>query len=142
MNRDAFLDHLRSGRPITPVVAEVTGDHPSIMTIAEEESSDRYVRYGVMMSAGIIAALVTLDVETDRIPPHRMTAIKNGEPIGLVLDGMKRIGSLVLPYPRGVRSCAALWWDGHTVGEAQEVYTVSLLQMLQEPTAGTGSPTA
>jgi hypothetical protein len=134
VNREQFLEHLRSGEPITKAVQELAGVRPEIMTIAEESNSTRYVRYGLMMTGDMIAALVTLQVDADRIPSHLLAAIKSGEPIGLVLDHMKRIGNLVLPFPRGIRTSGALWWDGQTIGEAQEIFTVSLLHLLQETT--------
>lgn len=127
MTRDEFMTHIRSGRPATEAVFNITGLNPYIITIADTEDRSQYTRYGIMMAGNAMAALVVLSLDTWQIPGALMERIRDGEPAGAVLVGMKRRG-WVTPYPRAIRSRAALIYNAGHIGHADEIFTESLFR--------------
>jgi hypothetical protein len=127
MNRDEFIEHIRSGQPATHAVAEITGHTPEVVTIANLEDEDQYIRYGVMMAGKAMVALVILQLYVSKIPADLLARIRNGEPAGLVLDGMRRT-TFTTPYPQAIRAGALLHRRGRTIGRADEIFTQSLFR--------------
>jgi hypothetical protein len=127
VNRADFIQHLEDGLPATIGVREITGRVPQIVTIAEGDDGIFYTRYGIMMAGPVMAALVILQVKIDEIPERYLKRIKNGEPFGKVLEGMKRIG-FVLDYGTSIKCSARLDWEGVIVGQADEIFTEGLFK--------------
>jgi acyl-[acyl carrier protein]--UDP-N-acetylglucosamine O-acyltransferase len=125
MNRDQFIEHIRSGQPATVAVREITGHTPEIVTIADLEDTHSYVRYGIMMAGTAMVALVILQLDVRKVPDHLLARIREGEPAGLVLDGMRR-QTFTTPYPQAIRAGALLIRHGRTIGRADEIFTQSL----------------
>jgi acyl-[acyl carrier protein]--UDP-N-acetylglucosamine O-acyltransferase len=125
MNRDEFIEHIRSGQPATFAVAEITGHTPEVVTIADLEDEHQYVRYGVMMAGTAMVALVILQLDVRKIPAHLLARIREGEPAGLVLDGMRR-QTFTTAYPQAIRAGALLTRHGRGIGRADEIFTQSL----------------
>jgi hypothetical protein len=132
MDRQDFIDHLMDGKPATVAVKRITGYKPQIVTIASHDGKDVYVRYGVMMSGPIMAAIVVLTLYPDLIDEELMGRIKMGEPCGSVLKGLKRRGRVV-QYGIAVQGMASLIYEGKCVGSAVEVFTESLFNVHQSP---------
>ena len=127
MNRDEFIEHIRSGQPATLAVAEITGHTPEIVTVADLEDDYQYVRYGIMMAGKDMVALVILQLDVPKIPADLLARIRDGEPAGLVLDGM-RWQTFTIPYPQAIRAGALLYRQGRTIGRADEIFTQSLFR--------------
>jgi hypothetical protein len=126
MNRVEFITHLKSGKPATAAVQEITGHKPEIVTIAELDSGNYYMRYGLMMTGGTMAALVILILYPSHISKDDMNRIRSGEPAGAVLVNMQRHQESIKSFSKAVRSTAVMTVRGESVGYVQEIFTESL----------------
>jgi hypothetical protein len=132
MDRQEFIEHLRDGKPATVAVAKITGHKPQMVTVASHDGKEVYVRYGVMMAGNVMAAIAVLTLYPESIDDELMQRIKDGEPCGAVLKGMKRRGRVV-QYGVAIQAIASLIYDGKCVGRAVEVFTESLFNVRQTP---------
>ncbi len=130
MTREEFIRGLRNGMPATRLVRMATGYHPEIVTLGEHDTEDAYIRRGVMMAGPYMAALVALALSPHLVPKPFLDRIRQGEPAGQVLEGMRRDGSADLT-DQAITSTALLTWQGSLVGSASEVFTSSLLGWLE-----------
>jgi hypothetical protein len=125
--RNNFIAQLRDGRSATLAVQEITGVMPEIVTIASHDDPVMYIRYGVMMAGPMMAAITILKLDQHSIPSELMERIKNGEPCGGVLGELSR-RCAVIEHGIAVHAMASLAWYGTFIGNAQEVFTESLLK--------------
>lgn len=126
MNRSEFIEHLRSGQPATIAVQEITGHKPEVVTIADLDDETHYTRYGIMIAGKDMVALVILQLYGAKVPAHLLARIREGEPAGLVLDGMERQATFTTDYPQAIRAGALLSRYGRAIGRADEIFTQSL----------------
>lgn len=126
MDRKGFIAHLRAGGKATDGIRAITGAEPFIVTIAEFDQNP-YIRYGVTLAGGILAALVTLSVSTTNLSADELQRIKDGEPIGGVIPDITRKGS-VDEYTIAVRAVANLKRGTRIIGYVEEIFTHSLFE--------------
>jgi hypothetical protein len=125
VNKTDFEKCLRAEILATDLIQGLTNIKPNIVTIAETEGA-LYTRFGIMMAGDKMCALVILSIYPYRVGQDNMERIRDGEPAGAVLKGMKRHQGNVKVHAKSIESYATLELDGMEIGIAQEIFTESM----------------